>query len=79
MQGIEIVRDRFSKEPDEALGTLVSQRCLELGLSTNIVQLPGMGSVFRIAPPLTISDDEIDLGLSILSDAFESALQRNGG
>jgi len=57
----------------------VSQRCLELGLSTNIVQLPGMGSVFRIAPPLTISDDEIDLGLSIVSDAFESALQGKGG
>jgi 2,2-dialkylglycine decarboxylase (pyruvate) len=75
MQGIEFVRDRHSKEPDEALGTLVSQRCMELGLSTNIVQLPGMGSVFRIAPPLTISDDEIDLGLSILNDAFESALQ----
>jgi 2,2-dialkylglycine decarboxylase (pyruvate) len=78
MQGIEVVHDRLSKEPDEALGSLVSQRCMELGLSTNIVQLPGMGSVFRIAPPLTISDDEIDLGLSILSDAFESSLQRKG-
>ncbi|MCC8950064.1 aspartate aminotransferase family protein [Bradyrhizobium sp. Arg62] len=79
MQGIEIVRDRYSKEPDEALGTRVSQRCMQLGLSTNIVQLPGMGGVFRIAPPLTISDDEIDLGLSILSDAFESALQSRAG
>jgi 2,2-dialkylglycine decarboxylase (pyruvate) len=79
MQGIEIVRDRSSKEPDEALGMRVSQRCMELGLSTNIVQLPGMGSVFRIAPPLTITDDEIDLGLSILSDAFDSALQRKAG
>ena len=36
----------------------------------NIVQLPGMGGVFRIAPPLTISDAEIDLGLAILADAF---------
>ncbi len=76
MQGIEIVRDRHSKEPDEALGARVSRHCLELGLSTNIVQLPGMGSVFRIAPPLTISNDEIDLGLSILNDAFESVLQK---
>lgn len=79
MQGIEIVRDRCNKEPDEVLGAQVSKRCMELGLSTNIVQLPGMGSVFRIAPPLTISDDEIDLGLSILSDAFESTLQRKLG
>ena len=29
-----------------------------------------MGGVFRIAPPLTVSDEEIDLGLSILADAF---------
>jgi len=39
------------------------------------VQLPGMGSVFRIAPPLTISEDEIDLGLSILSEGFETTLR----
>jgi 2,2-dialkylglycine decarboxylase (pyruvate) len=73
--GIEIVRDRHSKQPDEAFGTRVSQHCMELGLSTNIVQLPGMGSVFRIAPPLTISEDEIDLGLSILSEGFETTLR----
>lgn len=76
MLGIEIVRDRHSKEPDEVLGTEVSRRCMELGLSTNIVQLPGMGSVFRIAPPLTVSNDEIDLGLSIFNDAFERTLHR---
>ena len=31
---------------------------------------PGMGGVFRIAPPLTITDDELDLGLSILDQAI---------
>jgi 2,2-dialkylglycine decarboxylase (pyruvate) len=36
----------------------------------NIVQLPAMGGVFRIAPPLTVSDAEIDLGLSILDQAI---------
>ena len=40
----------------------------------NIVNLPGMGGVFRIAPPLTVSDDEIDLGLSILRDAIRRSL-----
>ena len=25
----------------------------------NIVQLPAMGGVFRIAPPLTVTDDEL--------------------
>ena len=36
----------------------------------NIVQLPAMGGVFRIAPPLTVTDAEIDLGLSILDQAL---------
>jgi 2,2-dialkylglycine decarboxylase (pyruvate) len=40
----------------------------------NIVQLPGMGGVFRIAPPLTVSDEEIDLGVSLLGQAIERAL-----
>jgi 2,2-dialkylglycine decarboxylase (pyruvate) len=29
-----------------------------------------MGGVFRIAPPLTVSDAEIDCGLEIMSDAI---------
>lgn len=57
--------------PDsDKLGARVTQRCLELGLHMNIVQLPGMGGVFRIAPPLTAADSEIDLGLSILDEAI---------
>jgi 2,2-dialkylglycine decarboxylase (pyruvate) len=47
---------------------------MELGLSMNVVQLPGMGGVFRIAPPLTVSDDEIDLGLELLARAFTEVL-----
>ncbi|MGD1035765.1 MAG: aspartate aminotransferase family protein [Roseiarcus sp.] len=74
MLGMEIVRDRRSKEPADELGARISRKCMELGLSANIVQLPGMGGVFRIAPPLTISDDEIDLGLSILDRAFTAVL-----
>ena len=44
---------------------------MKLGLSMNIVQLPGLGGVFRIAPPLTVSDEEIDLGLNLLKQAIE--------
>jgi 2,2-dialkylglycine decarboxylase (pyruvate) len=36
----------------------------------NIVQLPGMGGVFRIAPPLTASEEEIALGVEILDQAI---------
>lgn len=68
--GVEIVKDHTSKEPAPELGAAITRRCLELGLSMNIVQLPGLGGVFRIAPPLTISDEEIDLGVGILEQAF---------
>jgi 2,2-dialkylglycine decarboxylase (pyruvate) len=40
----------------------------------NIVQLPGMGGIFRIAPPLTISEDELHTGLDILEASIKAVL-----
>jgi 2,2-dialkylglycine decarboxylase (pyruvate) len=54
----------------DRLGAAVTRRCGELGLHMNIVQLPGMGGTFRIAPPLTATDAEIDRGLDILDTAL---------
>ncbi|ARX89334.1 hypothetical protein SMD44_08821 [Streptomyces alboflavus] len=39
----------------------------------NIVQLPGMGGVLRMAPPLTATEDELSLGLTILDQAIAEA------
>jgi 2,2-dialkylglycine decarboxylase (pyruvate) len=68
--GVEIVADRTSRKPAPETGTAISRRCFELGLSMNIVQLPAMGGVFRIAPPLTVTDAELDLGLDMLDRAI---------
>jgi 2,2-dialkylglycine decarboxylase (pyruvate) len=76
LQGIELVTDRVSKHPADRLGQAVTQACLEHGLHMNIVQLPGMGGVFRIAPPLTVSDAELDLGLEILDKALTECAVR---
>ncbi|MEV4596615.1 aspartate aminotransferase family protein [Amycolatopsis sp. NPDC049253] len=73
LAGLELVVDRSTKESSDTLGALVTRRCLELGLHMNIVQLPGMGGVFRIAPPLTATEEELSLGLSILDDAIGDA------
>ena len=54
----------------DALGAAVTRRCAELGLHMNIVQLPGMGGTFRIAPPLTATEAEIGRGLEILDTAL---------
>jgi len=74
LQGVEIVADRATKVPAPELGDAITRRCLELGLSMNIVQLPGMGGVFRIAPPLTATNEEIDLGVDILERAIELSI-----
>jgi 2,2-dialkylglycine decarboxylase (pyruvate) len=72
--GVEIVADRESRTPAPELGHLISEKCLELGLSMNIVRIKGMGGVFRIAPPLTVTVEEIDLGIEIMDQAIRTAL-----
>jgi 2,2-dialkylglycine decarboxylase (pyruvate) len=37
-----------------------------------------MGGIFRIAPPLTASDDELHSGLDILEAALRAVLARRG-
>jgi 2,2-dialkylglycine decarboxylase (pyruvate) len=73
LQGIELVLDRSSKKGADTLGAEVTRRCLALGLHMNVVQLPGMGGIFRIAPPLTSTEAEITLGLEMLDEALGSA------
>jgi 2,2-dialkylglycine decarboxylase (pyruvate) len=69
-QGVELVLDRDTKEGSDELGAAITHRCLTLGLHLNIVQLPGVSGTFRIAPPLTSSEQEIALGLEILDQAI---------
>jgi 2,2-dialkylglycine decarboxylase (pyruvate) len=73
MLGVDLVSDRESRAPAERYGGAVTARCLELGLNVNIVHFPGLGSVLRIAPPLTIAPEEIDLGLEILDQALSDS------
>ena len=68
--GVELVKDRESREPDPEFGAAVTRRCMELGLSMNIVGVSGMAAIWRIAPPLTITEPEIDRGLEIIDRAL---------
>ncbi|KAL9616670.1 MAG: hypothetical protein Q9160_008493 [Pyrenula sp. 1 TL-2023] len=78
LQGIEIISNPHTKAPGTDLGQEVSERAMECGLSCNIVNLPGMGGVFRLAPPTTVSAEEIDAGLRILDEAFAYVLNWKG-
>ena len=68
--GIELVRDRETREPWHELGALTTARCLELGLSMNIRRRRERGSVWRIAPPLTVARDDVDLAMTIFDQAL---------
>lgn len=78
LQGVELVvnrddgqsLDRETKQSSDELGAAITRRCLELGLHMNIVQLPGIGGTFRIAPTLTSTEEEIALGVEILDQAI---------
>ncbi|KAL3449065.1 aminotransferase class-III [Aspergillus insuetus] len=74
LQGIEISSDVETKESGSTLGQAVSERALSKGLSCNIITYPGMGDVFCLAPPVTVTATEIDEGLEILDEAFAYVL-----
>ncbi len=66
--GVEIVSDRETKEPGHKLIKSLSKRCFELGL--NINRVGGPQSVWRLAPPLTISQNDIDQAIDIMDRAL---------
>src|ERR687895_900948 len=77
--GLELVHDRNSRAPAEALGSALTEETQRRGLSVNLVRggTGGAANCLRMAPPLTISDDEIDLAADIL-DASLASLARPG-
>ena len=70
--GLDLVRDRASKAPAPELAQRVARACLELGMMTSVVR--GGFGIFRIAPPITIAKDEIDLALDIFDAAITKSL-----
>lgn len=78
LQGIEIIADSVTKASGADLGQAVSEAAMNNGLSCNIVSLPGMGGVFRLAPPVTVTADEIEEALQILDQSFGEVLTKRG-
>ncbi|RLL66485.1 aspartate aminotransferase family protein [Streptomyces sp. Z26] len=71
--GVELVTDRESREPASALGAAVTNECLRLGLSMNIVKGDGsQTNCLRLAPPLSVTHGEIDTAVDILDQALTS-------
>src|ERR671917_1360444 len=75
--GVELVRDRDTREPAEALGLALTEETQRRGLSMNLVRggTGGAANCLRMAPPLTISDDEIDLAAEILDASLRTVTE----
>lgn len=78
--GVELVKNRTSREPlvpfaasgpDAAPMAAMTKAAMAKGL-----YLSAHNNVLRITPPLVITADEIDLGLSIMDEVLELADQR---
>ncbi len=71
MLGLELVRDRKTKEPAKEEAARVTQLALEKGLI--LLSCGTFGNVIRTLIPLVISDDQLDLGLAVMEEAIAQA------
>jgi 4-aminobutyrate aminotransferase / (S)-3-amino-2-methylpropionate transaminase / 5-aminovalerate transaminase len=69
MRGIELVKDRATKEPDKAAASAIARYCWQRGV---IVLTAGTyGNVLRLLVPLTIEEDELEEGLGVIEAGFD--------
>jgi 4-aminobutyrate aminotransferase len=66
--GIELVKGRATKEPDDDLAEAVLYRALDRGLSFKTT----MGNVLTLTPPLVVTEDEMMRALDIVEEAIRA-------
>jgi len=71
MVGIELVKDRVTREPakSETQG-IIASACRQ---GVILIAAGTYGNVVRFLAPLTITDEELDEGLAILAQCFTAA------
>jgi 4-aminobutyrate aminotransferase/4-aminobutyrate aminotransferase/(S)-3-amino-2-methylpropionate transaminase len=63
--GIELVKDKNTKEPFEAAGKLVYQKAFQKGLAW----IPA-GHILRMSPPLIMDEERAALGMDIIEESI---------
>lgn len=71
--GLEIVKDRATKEPAPELARRIVLDACQRGLIM-IAPIGLYGNVLRIAPPLVITKEELNAGVDILNAALKAAV-----
>ena len=68
--GMELVRDPDTKEPAGDETQQLTKRCLENGLILQQASYADSANVWRIAPPMTTTYEELDRGVAILDKSM---------
>ncbi len=77
MLGVELVRDRESKEPATSETAVVLEEARSMGV---LVGKGGLfGNVLRIKPPMCITRDDVDFALAVLDRALAAAADAGKG
>lgn len=72
MVAVEFVKDRVTKEPYPEVVAKISQKCLEKGVIT--VKAGVYNNVLRLLAPLVITDEELNEGLTRLTEAIHESV-----
>jgi 4-aminobutyrate aminotransferase-like enzyme len=75
--GIELVRDRQTREPAAAEAAEVERRARDLGVLFGTTRYAGLGNVLKIKPPFTITTAQIDRVLDVLDQVLTAVEDRN--
>jgi 2,2-dialkylglycine decarboxylase (pyruvate) len=73
LYGVELVQDRGSRVPADALARAVVAQCQTEGLLVQARGSHGRMNVIRLVPPMVSTDAQIDQGLAILGQVLRSA------
>ena len=71
MQGVELVKDRKTKEPAADVTARLFEATRERGLLIGKGGL--LGNVLRLSPPMIVEESEVDEALATLDAAFTEA------
>lgn len=72
MAGVEIVSDRLTKAGAPQVGNAVAKKMTDMGLWAQLATIASFGGVFRLAPPITVTKEQLDRALAIMEEALRT-------
>jgi 2,2-dialkylglycine decarboxylase (pyruvate) len=72
LRGIEFTN--VGSRDATSISNAVTEAAMDIGLAANLVRSGTSGGTMRIAPPLTVTNDELDEGLDLLDRAIGTAV-----